>query len=109
VTNIDPSGAYYLDEGVKLCYYVCILGGYQSDNESGDHPYLGFGLGNPSASGGLTVSTGQVEQGWSGEFGCSYGFVGASVDTSGNLSGGLGTEASTGECDLSAKYTFGSL
>jgi hypothetical protein len=57
---------------------VCILGGYASDNETGDHPYVGFGLRNPSASGGLMFSSSNVQEGWSAELGCSYAFAGAS-------------------------------
>jgi hypothetical protein len=51
-----------------------------------------------------------VSEGWQAEPGYGDGFARASVSKSESSSfdfnGGLLTEASTGECDLSAKYVF---
>jgi hypothetical protein len=62
-----------------------------------------------AASGGLMFSPTDVSEGWQAELGCSDGFARASVSKSESSSsfdfnGGLLTEASNGECDLSAKY-----
>jgi hypothetical protein len=61
-----------------------------------------------ATNGGLMFSPSDVVEGWRAELGCSDGFARASVSKSESSSsfdfnGGLLTEASTGECDLSAK------
>jgi hypothetical protein len=91
------------EAGVKLCYFVCIGAG---DSDSGQ-PYLYLG-GTPvgaAAGGGFMFPNSDVGEGWSAEAGCSAGFIAGSGGTSG-LSGGIGTYASTPECDAGVKYTF---
>ncbi len=105
VNNADPSGLLVADAGLKVCYYLCIGGGITGDGDS-DHPYLSVGIGNPGVGGGWQFGPGDVQEGWSGEVGASYGFAAVSGGTSG-AQGGLGTYASTGEIDASVKYTFG--
>ena len=106
VNNVDPTGALAVTVGAKVCYYICIGGGYSWDAEGNSAPYVSVGVGNPGVDAGSSLSTGNVESGLSGEIGCSAGFARASVNTSGEVSGGWGTDFSSGECDASAVYTF---
>jgi len=102
----DPTGLLVADEGLQVCYWVCIGGGITGGDQSGDHPYVSVGLGNPGVGGGVQFGPGQVSQGWSGEVAGAYGPAAASAGTSG-WQVGLGTYASTPEIGVSAKYTFG--
>lgn len=108
INNTDPTGLMSGEAGVKVCYYLCLGGGIAGDQTgANEHPYLSVGIGAPSVGGGLMLSNSDVEQGWSGEVGCAAGPLAFSTGTAGS-SAGVGTYASSPECDAGVKYTFGS-
>ncbi|SDC65599.1 RHS repeat-associated core domain-containing protein [Streptomyces prasinopilosus] len=104
VNRIDPSGLLSLDISGEVCYYLCVGGGREKDDSGNSAWSVTFGVGSPGASASLGGSSGDVGQGWTGEWSCGVGTVSVTGNTQGDA--GFETGGSTGKCSMNAKYTF---
>jgi RHS repeat-associated protein len=117
INETDPSGlcawynivchAGYIEVSGKVCFGVCITGGFDIQSNGHVRPLGGVGVGWPGGGGGATLHGGVPQKGWSAVGECSAGSARVSIDQRWNLGVGAGTYESSPTCGLSAVYTGG--
>jgi hypothetical protein len=99
INGMDAGGLWYVDFNVGGGYWVGVTYGFQvgttTDNGPVDvHPYVGFGVTTPGASGCVSVSQQNISTGWGwqvqGELGPAFFAGGNSLPNGGSSFGEVG-------------------
>lgn len=99
INVFDPTGGFSLNGSVTGCYWICVSVGLAQDSSGNTALTGGLGVGSPGVSASVGAGTGNAGSGWGTSANCSYGPFSVSYDSSGNVSGSVGTSYSTGSCD----------